>query len=405
MDYHIIVIGAGPAGLSFARALANTNLNILIIEKSSLDSLREPEPDGREIALTHLSVDLLKDLDAWQHIPDEFVALIKHARVINGKSPYSLNFDNDQSAVSALGYLTPNFLIRKALLEAVAQQENVTLKTEASVKDVRTNHRNASVTLSNGEQLTADLLVAADSRFSQTRRIMGIPADMHDFSRTAIVCRMQHEKPHQATALECFHYGRTLAVLPMNGNMSSIVITVSSDTSAAILDMDEEQFNADIQRRLNNQLGDMKLVGQRYPYPLVSVHANRFIARRFALIGDAAVGMHPVTAHGFNLGLRGAHCLAYEIKKAMSDKRKFSSLSVLKEYETMHMRQTRPLYHGTNGIVGLFTNETRPAKLLRNFTLRLANNLPPLKSLITSKLTEKQNSFSLPSTVRRILSR
>lgn len=393
MKYDIIIIGAGPAGLSFARSLASSKLNILIVEKASLESLREPVFDGREIALTHLSVKLLQTLDAWRHIPDEFIAPIKHARVLNGKSDYTLNFDSSQASVEALGFLVPNYQIRKALFTTVESQENITLLTGVSVSDVRTGNQEASVSLSSGEQLTASLLVAADSRFSDTRRKIGIPADIHDFSRTAIVCRMQHEYSNHNTALECFHYGRTLAVLPMKGNMCSIVITVSSDMADQILGMGEAQFAGEVQMRLKNRLGNMKLIGERYPYPLVGVHANRFVARRFALIGDAAVGMHPVTAHGFNLGIRGAHCLADKINSALDKGRDFATSAVLEKYQANHMKVTRPLYLGTNSIVGLYTNESVPAKLLRNVTLRLANNFPPIKQLITNKLTDKHTSF------------
>ncbi len=139
---------------------------------------------------------------------------------------------------------------------------------------------------------------------------------MKDFSRTAIVCRMEHSVPHNQTAFECFHYGRTLAILPMTGNLSSIVVTVSSAEADSIFNMSEEAFAADIEQRLQGQLGNMKLYGRRHLYPLVAVHANKFISRRFAVIGDAAVGMHPVTAHGFNLGLRSQETLAKEIKSA-----------------------------------------------------------------------------------------
>lgn len=390
MKYDIVIIGAGPAGLSFALSLANSNLNILIVEKTTLESLHNPAVDGREIALTHLSVKLLQSLDAWRHIPSEFIAPIKHARVLNGESDYSLNFDNDQTSVGALGFLVPNHLIRKALFAALQQQENVTLMTDVSVIDVKTDQHAASIGLSSGELLTASLLVAADSRFSETRRKAGIPADIHDFSRTAIVCRMEHEYSNHNTALECFHYGKTLAVLPMNGNMCSIVVTVSSDSADQLLNMTDVQFSAEVQIRLKGRLGNMRLVGERYSYPLVGVYASRFVSRRLALIGDAAVGMHPVTAHGFNLGIRGAHSLANTIKSANKKGMNYTAPAVLEKYHVNHMKVAKPLYLGTNGIVGLFTNESVPAKALRNITLRIANNFPPIKYMITNKLTEKR---------------
>lgn len=396
MNYDIIVIGAGPAGLSFARSLANTDLKILIVEKSSIDQISQPAPDGREIALTHLSVKLMKELGAWSHIPPEVISPIKKAKVLNGGSPYFLNFDNDNPSLEALGYLVPNYHIRQALYEEVKNIENVELITDVTVTDVHTNAQAASISLSNGNTLEASLIVAADSRFSESRRKMGIPASMHDFSRVAIVSRMEHEKSHNNTAFECFHYGRTLAILPMTGNMSSAVITVSTDLADSILNMPEEQFNTYVKQQFDNRLGSMKLIGKRYSYPLVAVYAKKFVAERFALIGDAAVGMHPVTAHGFNLGLRGQNTLAKEIKSAISQNKDIGSSRLLAKYDHKHQSITKPLYFGTNKIVELFTNDTLPAKIVRNFTLRFANHFSPIKRMITNKLTEKDERTSLP---------
>ena len=388
MDYDIIIVGAGPAGLSFARSLKDSKLKLLIIEKSTTKAIRKPTPDGREIALTHLSEKLLKELDAWSRIPPESISPIKAAKVLDGNSPYSLGFDSDNKTGVALGYLVPNYLIRQALYEAVETQNNIKLLTEVSVDSLRTNRSGGIVHLSNGESREAALIVAADSRFSGTRRDMGIGASMKDFGKTAIVCRMEHQQPHDQIAFECFHYGRTLAVLPMPGNMSSIVITVDNELANEITNMDEAIFNRDIEQRFGRRLGRMKLIGERHAYPLVAVHADRFVANRFAVIGDAAVGMHPVTAHGFNLGLRGQATLAAQIKNALALGSDFGSREVLRRYEAKHMRVTKPMYWGTNGIVGLFTNDNPPAKAFRSILLRVANNFPPIKHVIKNSLTE-----------------
>ena len=154
--------------------------------------------------------------------------------------------------------------------------------------------------------VNASLVVAADSRFSEIRRKMGIPASMLDFGRVAIVCRMKHRESNQATAWECFHYGQTLAVLPLSEYESSIVITVPTDKADHFMTQPVSAFNQDVEQQFGGKLGAMDLNGERFAYPLVAVWANRFVGPRFAVIGDAAVGMHPVTAHGFNLGLRGS---------------------------------------------------------------------------------------------------
>lgn len=389
-DFDIIIIGAGPAGLSFARSLAGLSARILLLEKSSLATLQTPPEDGREIALTHLSVRLLKSLGIWQHLPDDAVSPIEGARVFDGESSYSLDFDKESADLDALGYLVPNHEIRQACFEAVKAQPNLTLRTEVVAEDVSTDDTSGQVILNTGEVLSARLVVAADTRFSETRRKMGLSATLKDFSRTAIVCRMSHTRAHQQTAFECFHYGRTTAILPMQGNRSSIVVTVNSREAKQYAQMPEDEFNRTIEKQLQGLLGEMQLLGKRHVYPLVAVHANQFVARRFALIGDAAVGMHPVTAHGFNLGLRGQATLAELLQNALQQGVDFGDEALLREYEREQMRVTRVLYHGTNWVVGLFTNESMAARLARKATLRLANNIKPVKQLITSSLTEDE---------------
>jgi 2-polyprenyl-6-methoxyphenol hydroxylase-like FAD-dependent oxidoreductase len=161
------------------------------------------------------------------------------------------------------------------------------------------------------------------------------------------------------------------------------------------MDMSQDDFNRDVEQRLNGRLGKIQQTGERYPYPLVAVHANRFYANRFALIGDAAVGMHPVTAHGFNLGLSGQNILAEEITHALAKGQAFWSPSLLQRYQRKHMLATRPLFHGTNQVVTLFTNDSVPAKLLRKATMHLSNNLPPVKWAIRQKLMTKKQIHSL----------
>ncbi|WP_428607875.1 5-demethoxyubiquinol-8 5-hydroxylase UbiM [Sedimenticola sp.] len=388
MKYDIVIIGGGPAGLSFARSLADSAFRVLVIEQSDAADLEAPEIDGRDIALTHLSKKILTEMGVLARIPEGEIAPIKQAKVINGNSSYCLEIDSKKEAVDALGYLVPNYLIRKALFEEVKTVGNVELLTATSVKGVQIETQQATVFLSNGESVEASLVVAADSRFSATRRKVGISASMQDFGRVAIVSRMTHEKPHDQIAYECFHYGRTLAVLPLNGNLSSTVVTVTADVASQIQALSDADFAAEVQARFNNRLGEMRLEGKRHAYPLVAVHANKFVKSRYALIGDAAVGMHPVTAHGFNLGLRGQDTLFREIKAAQLEGRDIGDLAVLEKYQEKHMRVTWPLYTGTNEIVSLYTNDSVPAKILRGLVLRLSNNFPPVKQMISKKLTE-----------------
>ena len=387
----ILVVGAGPAGLSFAAELAGSGLKVTLIEKSPLEVLQNPPYDGREIALTHLSREIMQRLGMWDLIPKDEIYPLRDAKVLNGQSDYQLHFPQPTQArgepADCLGYLISNHNIRKAAYEVVSKLENVTILTGIGVKEVKTSEDEAQVILENGEVLSGHLLLAADSRFSQTRRQLGISSDMHDYSRTMFVCRMKHTLSNQHTAYECFHYGRTIALLPLEEHLTNTVITVDSDKADTIKKMSPEELAASVKEQLKGRLGDMELVSTIHNYPLVGMIAQRFYGKRSALIGDAAVGMHPVTAHGFNLGLSSADLLAKLVLEAEQRGQDIGAASLLEKYSTKHMLHAQPIYHGTNMLLKLFTNETAPAKILRGLVLRASNNFPPLKKLITKQLT------------------
>ncbi|EEG33911.1 MULTISPECIES: 5-demethoxyubiquinol-8 5-hydroxylase UbiM [Neisseria] len=387
----ILVVGAGPAGLSFAAELAGSGLNITLIERSPLEVLQNPPYDGREIALTHLSREIMQRLGMWDLIPKDEIYPLRDAKVLNGHSDYQLHFPQPTQArgepADCLGYLISNHNIRKAAYEVVSKLDNVKILTGTNVKEVKTSDDEAQVILESGEVLTGRLLLAADSRFSQTRRQLGISSDMHDYSRTMFVCRMKHTLSNLHTAYECFHYGRTIALLPLEEHLTNTVITVDSDKAETIKNMSPEELAASVKEQLKGRLGDMELVSTIHNYPLVGMIAQRFYGKRSALIGDAAVGMHPVTAHGFNLGLASADLLAKLVLEAEQRGQDIGAKSLLEKYSTKHMLHAHPIYHGTNMLLKLFTNETAPAKLLRGLVLRASNNFPPLKKLITKQLT------------------
>ena len=390
MNFDVTIVGAGPVGLSFARALSDTSLNIAIIDRQTSKSLANPPEDGREIALTHLSKKILTSFGIWQEIDQNEISLIKEAKVINGASPYSLHFNHQDTSENTLGHLIPNRLVRAAAYKVAKESKAIKIITGVGVDSFNIDANKAEIKLSNKEIIHCSLMIAADGRLSGSRRSMGIPSEVKDFGKTVIVCKMEHEKPHSNIAYECFHYGRTLAVLPMVGNYSSIVITISSDQADAIMKMKDQTFNEDIQTRFNSRLGGMMIVGKKYSYPLYASHASHFHANRFALVGDASVGMHPVTAHGFNLGLRGSKTLATVIEEALSNKLDFASVEILSKYNQKHQRSTRPLYYGTNLLVDLYNSERLTAKVLRRLALRFGNNFWPVKKLIMGQLTEVQ---------------
>jgi ubiquinone biosynthesis UbiH/UbiF/VisC/COQ6 family hydroxylase len=395
METDIVIVGAGPAGLCLARSLSASGLRMILIDQQGADELEDPKFDGREIALTQKSVGILKTLGIWNLIGAEAKSSLTHARILNGSSRFALDIGHELSDYAELGWLVPNHLIRKAAYDSVQQQLNggrIAIMAGERVTGVETDDTGALVHLESGKAISASLVIAADSRFSSTRRMMGISADMHDFGKSMLVCCMTHDVPHHHAAWEWFGYGQTLALLPMNPDpesgafRSSVVVTLPGREIDRLVNLDVPAFNREIERRFDQRLGRMTLATTRHAYPLVSVYPKRFVGKRFATVGDAAVGMHPVTAHGFNFGLLGIDTLSRAIVAARSKGLDIADDALLQRYENHHRRMTRPLYMITAFITSVYTSESLPAKLARNIMLRAGEHVRPFKRIVAASL-------------------
>ena len=384
--FDITIIGAGPSGIAFACGFANLNIKIAVIDKLPRDVIANPKVDGREIALTHNSINFLKKLGVWNYISNKSKSIIKEARVLDGDSSYFLNFNHKEIEKENLGYLVSNHVIRKNLYKKLKKLSNVTLINKVKCVSINNENNYATISLSNGEKIKTSLVVAADSRFSKMRSKMGISAFIRDFDKDMIVCRMEHEKPHKNIAYEFFRYNQTQASLPCMKNQSSIITTANKDFSSTLMKMNNKNFNKEMESNFNGFFGKMKVLGKRYSYPMVTTYTKNFTSNRFAVIGDAAVGMHPVTAHGFNLALRGSEILIEEIKSAIQNSTDVGLSSVLKNYQSKLNRVAAPLYLTTNGIVNLYTSNMLPAKFTRQFMLRLVNTISPIKQTFLNLL-------------------
>ena len=395
MSPDIVIVGAGPAGLCLARTLSGHGLSIVVLERQAEQVLAEPAFDGREIALTHGSQALLERLGLWARLPAEEVAVLRDAQVFNGPSLFALKIRADQAGAERLGHLVANQAIRRAAYQAVSDCADVQLLCESSVRAIEQGEREVKLILHDGQLLQPRLLVAADSRFSETRRQLGIGAQLKDFGKTMLVCRMQHERDHQQVAWEWFGYGQTLALLPMNddpatgAHRSCVVLTLPHHALEPLADMDEAAFGQDLTRRFDHRLGAMHLASTRHLYPLVGVRPHRLVAQRFACVGDAAVGMHPVTAHGFNFGLLGIGTLAGQLRAAQAAGQDIAAPDLLARYERAHRHATLPLYLATTFVARLYTTDHPPARLLRDAALRLAQNFPPFKRMVAATLSGK----------------
>ena len=389
MKFDLVIIGAGPTGLSIACALAKTKLKIAIIEKNSSSKFAKPQIDGRDIALTHRSKNILKKFGIWKFINSKIISPVKEARILDGDSPRYLHFDHIKTVKDSLGYLVPNQIIRKAVYKKLQTLKKIKIFSKNEVSKIISNKFLSKVYLKNKKILESKLTVVADGRLSKNREKLGIYANKTNFGTSMTVFRMKHQLNNNNIASEYFHYTQTLAVLPIQRNLSSIVITLQNDKSKIFLNMTKEKINQKIENDLKRKFGKMSLIGKKYTYPMLTVYSNEFFRDRCVLVGDAALSMHPITAQGFNLGLIGIDILQNEIKNALINKIDLGDTSVLKRYEKKFRKISLPIYLATNGIAKLYTNQSFPTKIVRKTVLRLGNIIWPIKNAIMDELLIK----------------
>ena len=391
MKFDITIIGAGPSGLSLACSLAKTKLKIAIIEKNSKKKFSNPQKDGPDIALTHRSKNILKKIGIWKNINPKKISPVREARVLDGNSSKYLHFDHVKTVENSLGYLVPNYVIRKAIYDKLQTLKTIKIFANNEVLKIVSNKSSSKVYLKNRKIFESKLTVVADGRLSKIREKIGIYANKTNFRAAMSVFRMKHQFNNDNIASEYFHYNQTLAILPIEKNLSSIVVTLQNDLSKEFLNMTKKEINQKIENDLKGKLGKMNIIGKKYTYPMLTVYSNEFYRDRSVLIGDAAVGMHPVTAHGFNLNLRGVDILQNKIKKALMDNVDIGNADILKKYEKNFRKVSLPIYLATNAIVRLYTNQKPIIKLARKSLLILADAKKPAKNAIIDNLLLKNS--------------
>jgi 2-octaprenyl-6-methoxyphenol hydroxylase len=266
-----------------------------------------------------------------------------------------------------------------ALRDAMDRMAGISLHAGASVVAQETETGHARVTLADGRQLTGRVLVGCDGRGSGTAGRAGIARQGWSYQQTALVCAVAHGLPHEGIAHQFFMPEGPLAILPLPGNASSIVWTQPSAQAAAIEALPDAGYLAALAPRFGDFLGALRLVGDRFSYPLSLSLAARWVAPGLALAGDAAHGVHPIAGQGLNLGFRDVAALAEVLAAAARRGEDIGALDVLRRYERWRRFDTVALALGMDAVDRLFSNDNPLLRVARDIGMGLVMRTPALR--------------------------
>ncbi|WP_092065226.1 UbiH/UbiF/VisC/COQ6 family ubiquinone biosynthesis hydroxylase [Poseidonocella pacifica] len=381
-DSDILIVGGGLNGGTLALALAQTGFSITLIEGRA-PTVGSGEFDGRSYALALASQRLLKVIGIWEVLDARAQPIldikVSDGRAGEGPSPFFLHFDHAEIEEGPMGFMVEDRHFRPVLQAMIEASPAITLRSGSSVVAQDTIPGGVRVRLADGTDLTGQLLMGADGRASGVAERAGIARRGWSYHQTALVCAIGHERSHDGVAHQFFMPSGPLAILPLHGNRASIVWTEETQEADRISNLGAEEYLEVLRPRFGDFLGDIHLDGARYHYPLALSLAERFVAPRVALLGDAAHVVHPIAGQGLNAGLRDVASLVEVIVLAARRGEDIGTIDVLQRYEQWRRFDVVGLAAATDTFNRLFSTDNPILRLGRDLGLGVVNALPGLR--------------------------
>jgi 2-octaprenyl-6-methoxyphenol hydroxylase len=383
--YDIVIAGGGMIGTSLALALAPLGLRVAVIEAVARKAAAQPSFDDRSTALSRSTQRMFEAMGLWPDI----VAASTPIRGIHvsdqGRFGFS-HIDASEQGVAALGYVVINRVLGGVLQNALDDLEGVDVICPARIVgiDLAPDRATANVVDADGDEraLSCKLLVASDGANSVVRAMMGITAQKSDYGQRAVIGNLLPEKDINCMAYERFTQQGPLAILPVADGRAGFVWTVAEADADRIMALGDSAFLEELQEQFGYRLGTFSRVGKRASYPLVLSKAIRLTATRSVLIGNSAHGLHPVSAQGFNLGMRDVAAIVDCIADGRSADKAFDTgnATMLEQYASWRKSDQKKLVRFTDGLVKLFGSERRPLRTLRNIGMLGFDLVPGVRS-------------------------
>lgn len=387
MRADLLIVGAGMVGSALALALQHSGLEILLLDGSSLSVPRFDDAapfEPRVSALSAASQRILDRLGAWQGISERRASPYSDMQVWDGSGTGQIHFSAASVHADVLGHIVENRVVQDGLLERLHDSE-IGLLANARLERMRRSGDEWLLTLADGRNLRAPLVIAADGANSAVRRLTGCETREWDYLHHAIVTSVRCAEPHQNTAWQRFTDEGPLAFLPLQRDgkqdWCSIVWSTTPERAEKLMPLPDDAFCAELERAFEGRLGAVLQADPRVCVPLRQRHAKRYVAEGLALIGDAAHTIHPLAGQGVNLGFLDAAVLAEELLKAYERGERLADVKVLSRFERRRMPHNLALMAAMEGFERLFQADPLPLRWLRNSGLKWVEQMPEAKAL------------------------
>ena len=381
----IVIVGAGMVGSLLAAALKHLPLNIILIDPAvvTLPDVDAPfEP--RVSALTRASQNMLTQVGAWELVTHYRHSPFTSMQVREEEGRGELQFKAQDIGEDYLGCLVENRVLQWALTTVATKidndNDNVEFLAPEQLTQLERYPQHWRVTLASGKVIDTPLVVGADGAMSSVRKFAAIAMETWDYQQQAIVCTVQTQKPHDACARQVFLKTGPLAFLPLSKpDYCSIVWSAKDEQAKWLLSLSESDFKQELARAFGYELGEVLWCDQRYAFPLIARHAERYTLDGLALVGDAAHTIHPLAGQGVNLGFLDAAVLAEEIARGMARGLPIAHRHILQKYSLRRRHHNALMMHSMTALERLYAAKQPSLIMLRNEGVGFVNHQTWLK--------------------------
>ncbi len=378
--YDIVVVGAGMTGTAAALGLAQEGFQVALLEKTPPAPFDlESQPDVRISAISCASIELLKQLGAWQHVMN--MRATPYRQLETWEEPGSnIIFDAESLGLPELGYMVENRILQLALWQECEKYENLCLLCPAQLLDMKKSGSDWILSLDGEQQIQTKLVIGADGARSQVRQFSGIGSRGWQYRQSCMLITIETDQPQQDKTWQQFFPSGPRAFLPLHDQWASLVWYDSPAKIRQLQAMSMEQLSGAIMQAFPARLGAVKPLAAG-AFPLARHHANRYVDEGLALIGDAAHTINPLAGQGVNLGYRDVDALLKVIIDAKACVEPWYSLPVLKRYQRRRMPDNLIMQAGMDVFYMAFSETLPGLKLLRNLGLMAAQRAGEAKKI------------------------